>query len=365
MLKNKNKEKKLKIALVVYTLSSGCLERVVSNMSILFHGMGYEVHLYVLRSELDYPFAGILHQYHIDKYSKLGKIRRYFQLRKSLKQNHFDYIIDHRYRLNFFSEFFWQRFIYKGQNVINYIHSSFITHYLFTSSWLNQLLFGQRTFLSVSKGIEEKLKSQFPQLKTKTIYNPVQLNPENGTPEKQPYILSVARMDSSNVKQIDVLLECYSKSNLPAKGFQLIIIGSGERLPQMKQYADELGIAQHVIFKGFVANPYHYIQKAFYTVLTSRYEGLGMVLIESLMVGTPVISFDCESGPREIITNEENGLLVENQNKTAFIKALNRVIEDEILYQKMKNNSRNSVKKFSNPAIQNEWKSFFNADKQS
>lgn len=365
MIKSKNIEKKTKIALVCYSLSSGGLERIVSNQTFMFSEMGFDVHLYVLRSAIDYPFTGTLHLFDIEKYSGIAKIKKYLELRKSIRENHFDFIIDHRYRLNPVSELFWQRFVYKGQKVINCIHSSFIQNYLFSKSWINKLIFNKKQFVCVSKGIEEKVNRNFSFLKTKTIYNfiklssPPILQPSNS---QTPFILAVARMDKTNVKQIDVLLECFAKSELPAKNYKLIIIGSGERKMQMENIAKELKINDNVVFKGFLANPYPYFSEAKFTVLTSKYEGFGMVLTESLMLGTPVVSFDCETGPGEIITDEENGLLVENQNKTAFIKAMNRLAEDEILYQKLKSNSKKSAEKFSKSEITKQWEKLFFRD---
>ncbi|MDN5627326.1 MAG: glycosyltransferase [Weeksellaceae bacterium] len=359
MIKNKSREKKLKIALVGYTLSSGGLERVISNMSHLFHDMGYDVHLYILRSEIDYSYAGELHQYNIDKYHGFEKLRQYLKIRKSLIDNQFDYIIDHRYRINAFSELVWQRFIYKDQNVINYIHSSFITHYLFPQPLINQLIFNSRPFFCVSKGIEKMVNSQFPKLKTKTVYNPISVELDDTAISENHFILAITRMDKSNVKQVDTLLECYSESNLSTKGYQLVIIGSGERLEEMQRYAVKLQLENDVIFKGFMANPYNYLKNAYFTVLTSKYEGLPTVLAESLLAGTPVISFDCETGPREIITDGENGLLVENQNKKALIVAMDRLANDESLYQKLKGNSLTLVKQFSRSVIEQEWQFFF------
>ena len=86
-----------------------------------------------------------------------------------------------------------------------------------------------------------------------------------------------------------------------------------------------------------------YIQNAKATVLTSHFEGFPMSLVESLAVGTPVISVDCETGPREIVKNNVNGLLVENHNPKALAEAMSLMIEDKNLYQNCKNNAKKSV----------------------
>jgi glycosyltransferase involved in cell wall biosynthesis len=80
------------------------------------------------------------------------------------------------------------------------------------------------------------------------------------------------------------------------------------------------------------------------------------MLVESLALGTPVISVNCESGPSEIIIDKHNGLLVENNNPDVFAEAMNRFISDQELYTHCKNNAKESVQKFSMENISKDWK---------
>lgn len=352
-------KKNYKIALVTYSLSSGGLERAVANSTQLFEELGCEVHLFVIDSALDYPFSGRLHQFFIDKISGINKIRRYISLMKEIENEKFNLIIDHRFRINFLSEIFWQYLFYRKQNVINYVHSSKLENYIITLSKSNKYLFKNRSFICDSKGIQEKMNQQFPYFKTKTIYNPIKLDEINEDIEiKQPYILAVGRMEKTNVKQIDLLLKYFAESKLPENNFKLVILGDGETKQKMEKIAEDLKIKDSVDFKGFIKNPFPFYKNAFATVLTSKYEGFGLVLAESLLCGIPVISFDCETGPREIIQNRKNGLLIENQNFEAFKNALNELIENPNLYQKLKQNAKKSAEQFSLDFIKNEWKEF-------
>ena len=80
-----------------------------------------------------------------------------------------------------------------------------------------------------------------------------------------------------------------------------------------------------------------------------------MTVLEALSLGTPLISFDCESGPNEMIVNHENGILVENQNFTELTHKMNIFVEDEVLYQNCKSNAVSSVAKFKSNVIVNHW----------
>ena len=74
------------------------------------------------------------------------------------------------------------------------------------------------------------------------------------------------------------------------------------------------------------------MQKAKFTTLTSRFEGFPMVIPESLCLGIPVVSVDCNSGPKEVIRNKYNGLLVENNNPTSLAQAFDQMILEDDLY---------------------------------
>lgn len=347
--------------MVTYSLSSGGLERVVANSTFLFEEMGYDVHLYVLESKVDYPFTGKLHHYNIDHLGFFSKIKAYLSIKKSIEQNNFTLVVDHRYRLNWITEILWQKLIYNKQKVFNYIHSSNISSYLFGFDKLNRFLFKNRLFICVSLGIEKKVKRQFPFLNVQTIYNFVDFKEEvKSEQQSDKYTLSIARMDHENVKQVDLLLECYVKSMLPAKEIRLVILGDGVRFEEMKSLANKFNVSDLVDFKGFEPNPENYLQDALFTVLTSKYEGLPTVLVESLLMKTPVISFDCETGPNEIIIDRFNGLLIENQNKEKMIEGMNELIINNELYQFLKQNAYKSVEKFQMEAIKKQWEKVIN-----
>jgi N-acetylgalactosamine-N,N'-diacetylbacillosaminyl-diphospho-undecaprenol 4-alpha-N-acetylgalactosaminyltransferase len=132
-------------------------------------------------------------------------------------------------------------------------------------------------------------------------------------------------------------------------------LGDGELKEYLMATATKSGVRDLVNFIGFVDNPYKYFKNAIFLVLCSKYEGFPLTLIEALACETPVISFDCLSGPSEIVQDKENGLLVENQNFEELTNAINLLIENEGLRDRCKENSLKSVERFSIEKIGKKW----------
>jgi N-acetylgalactosamine-N,N'-diacetylbacillosaminyl-diphospho-undecaprenol 4-alpha-N-acetylgalactosaminyltransferase len=135
----------------------------------------------------------------------------------------------------------------------------------------------------------------------------------------------------------------------------LIILGDGILMNDFKIQVQDLQLQDNVLFLGRQQNPFHFFEKALFTMLTSKNEGFPMVLLESLALGTPVVSFNCDSGPSELIQDRQNGLLVENQNQQEMTEALNEMVENQKLYLLCKANSKESVASFSLDEIGKKW----------
>ncbi|NDP27189.1 MAG: glycosyltransferase family 4 protein [Flavobacterium sp.] len=347
-----------KIALVGDCLAGGGAEKVHATLSSYFFQNKIEVHNVIFTDWVTYDFCGkLVNLGKMKSGTILEKLKRLYFLRNYLKQNNFDYIIDFRYRVNSINEILISHFVYKTATIYT-VHSGIVENYIPKNSFMANLIYGKHTIVTVSRAIEQMLKKK---LKSEiiTIYNPfdcdeIKLLGNAFIPEEKKYILAVGRMNE-RVKQFDKLIEAYSISKLPNKEVQLLIIGEGKYLNELKELVFKKKLTDKVIFKNYKTNPHPYQKSAFFTVVSSKNEGFPGAIVESLILGTPVVSFDCFCGPNEIIVNYENGILVENQNLEELSLAMNEMIENELLLANCKKNASESVIPFSIDKIGEQW----------
>ena len=190
-------------------------------------------------------------------------------------------------------------------------------------------------------GMQDDLIAVHPQLyqRSSIIYNPIashildyvsmhDLNKIN----KKNYLLCVGRLEE--VKAYHYAIEGFAGIVDRFPNLRLKIVGQGSLESELKQKTMELSISNRVDFEGFQKNIIPYYLHAQATILTSLYEGYPNVLIESIALGTPVIAFNCPSGPNEIIKEHINGHLVryldvkDLQNKLCKVLIANFKRED-------------------------------------
>ena len=353
-MKNNNK-----IALVSASLGVGGAERFAGLLSCMLHDLGYEVHHIIILDHVDYDYKGILvnlgeifaNEKSIFRAVKKGKYIAHYLL-----ENDIQTIIDNRSRPTFIREVF-TKWIYGKRKVYYMIHSAKLSLY-FSGFGAKYLYQNATKLVCVSKDIENKVQEKYNFSNTVTIYNPV-VYPESIAPKPtvipEKYVLFFGRLEEE-IKNFSLLLAAYKQSKVYENGIKLLIIGGGSSKDFILAKIEVLHLENHVQVLPYHKDILPYIQHAKCTILTSHFEGFPMSIIESLAAGTPVISVDCETGPKEIIQNNFNGLLVLNHDDIALSEAIKSMIENEKLYQICKNNAQKSVEHLSLTTIAQQWK---------
>lgn len=346
-----------KIILIVPSLARGGVERVVSVLSKELSKY-YEVYVVIYHNPVEYEIGGKLINLETPTGSFLRKIKNTFyrvvKLKRLISKISPDYIVSFMGNLQPILTF---------KPVIVSIRNNpdfFSLQEKLSLSTIYKLP-NVKKIITLSSEIENKLNNNYNLKKTKTIYNPIdfKLIKQKLLTQKPvdfEYILAVGRL--SRQKDFDILINAFAKSNLKSN-IKLIILGEGKERKNLEKLIIELNLKKQVLLHGKVDNPFIYMKYAKFFILSSRYEGFGNVLLETLACGTPVIATDCEAGPSEIIENRENGLLVPVKDENALKSAMEELFYGQKLYERLKANTRKSVEKYGIENIVKDWINLF------
>ena len=178
--------------------------------------------------------------------------------------------------------------------------------------------------------------------KVELIYNPIDLEAIRKKAEtidkkyenylKQDYFLQVSRLTEQ--KQPEHLVDIYYKLKQQGIKEKLYFIGNGEKIELIKQKIREYNLENDVVLLGQIENPYPFFKNAKLFVHTAKYEGLPTVLLESLTLGTPVVAYDCPTGPKDILgQNSEYGKLIPLNDKDTFVKEVYELMKNDEKYE--------------------------------
>ncbi|GER59935.1 glycosyltransferase [Patiriisocius marinus] len=350
-----------KICLVSISLAKGGAERSVAMCSQMLAAQGHNVHIAVLNDDVGFPFEGTLFNMGALKNtngSVKSRLQRFIALRKYLTSEAFDVIIDHRPKNQYFRELFYAYYVYRNLKKCYVIHSSNVPEYFThrTKSFVKVYNSTVKT-VTVSDYITNEIAVKKGVTNVVTIHNAFNANWGKVEVQSQvsgTYILSYGRLVDT-IKDFKFLMQSFEASLVWKQDIKLVIMGNGPDEAQLKLFANSLTCAAFITFLPFQKVPFAIVKGARCVTLTSKYEGFPMVLVESLAIGTPVVSLDIVSGPSEIIKHRKNGLLIKDRDVSQFGEALNLIATDEKLYLKLKQHTIPSVQAFSMEHIGIKW----------
>jgi glycosyltransferase involved in cell wall biosynthesis len=168
------------------------------------------------------------------------------------------------------------------------------------------------------------------QVRAQVIPNPVLPPPGYGISKdiNKLSLISAGRLDHQ--KGFDLLLEAFARVRDRHSEWTLTILGEGPKRRELESLRNELGLDSCVFLPGRVEDVYQRLKRADLFVMPSRYEGFPNALCEAMSCGLPAISTDCPSGPKDIIDDDVNGLLVVNEDVTALAEAMDRLMGSEV-----------------------------------
>lgn len=189
--------------------------------------------------------------------------------------------------------------------------------------------------LAISTGIQQQLSALgIDDKKIHLIYNPVSKSKQVIVPDmNQVDFVYIARIQFEKQKNMRALFDaCSQLTGL----WRLHIYGADTTFAQSEyhtcvDYIRRLGIESHIVWHGWIADVWSKIEHADALVLTSTFEGFGMVLAEGISRGIPAISFDCPVGPADII-NKDNGFLINNGDVTQFATAMQKFVDRKVYF---------------------------------
>lgn len=160
-------------------------------------------------------------------------------------------------------------------------------------------------------------------------------------------------------KGFDLLIDIWSKVCSRDADWHLDIVGDGELRSDLQRRIEKYGIANRVTLLRPAKNVEDVYRNASILVMTSRYEGLPMALLEAQAFGLPVVAYECKCGPKDVITDGENGFLIPENDENAFVEKLLKLMDDEMLRIRMGEKAQKHSVRFSENAVMEKWERLF------
>lgn len=184
------------------------------------------------------------------------------------------------------------------------------------------------------------------------IYNPVPYEDIFEKKEEKPLIFAAGRL--TEAKGFDLLIDSWKRLERKYPGWSVMIAGEGMDRRKLERKAKEAGL-QRLQFVGNVKDIEKYYREAAIFVLSSRNEGFAMVLLEAMCFSLPSVSYSCKTGPKEVISDGENGFLVEPGDTEGFAEKMELLMNDEALRKRMGAQAAKTVMRFHKESILDQW----------
>lgn len=339
----------MKIGFLINNLSAGGAERATVSLANYFAKHGHTVEIITFKDNNSfYPVdqgvnvlcSSMLNIENSASLKRLlGAVKRMFKLRSCIKSRELDVLIGMSFAMTWYAVFATKFTRTKSvgterNNPYKYLATKLHT---FLRKFFYKLTDGY--VLQTKKSAEFFSKNRSRDIIIpNAIYNEL-IYTMHPPQEREKTICGVGRLCEQ--KRFDILIDAFSLIAGEIPDYNLVIYGEGDKFDELLEKVSSLGLQKRVFFPGATPDVVKFVNNASVFVLTSDLEGMPNALMEAMALGVPCISTRCDMGPEELITDGENGILVDVGNTEQIAQAILRVLSDNELANKL---SANSIK---------------------
>lgn len=322
----------MKIFLVIPTLKQGGAERVISELANQFILKGQQVHLVLLALADDFYSVNkkvIIHRLDFENVNFLqklfGELKIFFKLRKLLFNEKPDVVLSFGDKYNVFTLLAtW----FLNLNVFVSDRSNPKKKINFFTNLLRQFTYRYATGIIAQTSLaKEILKKSTKNSNIKIIPNPVKKISIEKFVRKENIILNIGRLVPEKGQHI--LIDIFCEIN--DKDWKLIILGEGPLRPLLEKQIADSKMKERIILEGSVPNVDDWLLRSSIFAFSSISEGFPNALVEAMSSGLPCLSFDCDAGPKDLISDGCNGFLVSLGDRAEYLNKLQLLMNNEDL----------------------------------
>lgn len=366
---------KARIAFLIYTLKMGGAQKIAIDLASYLKKY-YEIYLIILGKENVFKIDDEIKVIQITQ-TIMRPLQIIKETREIVKKNRITFVMSFMERANFINHY-----AFAGLKNITYcltVHNAPSLAFKnrgilknFIINWCYKRFPKTIRIITVSKGIQEELERIYGFKNITVLYNAI--NPEllkqqteknEKSKNKGFNIVNVGRLLKQ--KNHILLLKIIKRLKEEISDIQCQIIGNGPLRHKLEKYCSHNNLDRNVTFLGERKEPFSHITGKPVFLLTSHFEGFGIVLVESLFFGIPVVSINCKHGPKEILQDENDSygyVIEENRDEDLlieqFVDHLKKLSENEEIYGQFQKKGKTRAKDFYIDRIGNNYYNYIN-----